>query len=240
MKKKLILFAGVLALMLGLCACGASEEYDYASDENLRSTVESSAEIIGSLSAVESLYYASYCESLDGYELQAVVYAEWAEIAEEAGSYVGLKDYTVTKSGKTVTATSTFSCTNRDVKITYVISTISDEVTSINVELVYTTAETMAKAALNTIMGISIVFCVLVLISLIIYSFKLISVVQNFWANRGKKQQQVAIEAVDAPVAAAPAAITDDLELIAVITAAIAASTGAATDSFVVRSIKRR
>ncbi len=239
MKKKLILFAGVLALMLGLCACGASEEYDYASDENLRSTVESSAEIIGSLSAVESLYYASYCESLDGYELQAVVYAEWAEIAEEAGSYVGLKDYTVTKSGKTVTATSTFSCTNRDVKITYVISTISDEVTSINVELVYTTAETMAKAALNTIMGISIVFCVLVLISLIIYSFKLISVVQNFWANRGKKQQD-ATAAVDAPVAAAPAAITDDLELIAVITAAIAASTGAATDSFVVRSIKRR
>jgi hypothetical protein len=33
---------------------------------------------------------------------------------------------------------------------------------------------------------------------------------------------------------------TDDLELVAVITAAIAASTGASTDDFVVRSIKRR
>ena len=34
--------------------------------------------------------------------------------------------------------------------------------------------------------------------------------------------------------------VTDDLELIAVISAAIAASTGSSTDSFVVRSIKRR
>ena len=44
-------------------------------------------------------------------------------------------------------------------------------------------------------------------------------------------------------VAAAPVSqpdATDDMELVAVITAAIAASTGASTDSFVVRSIKRR
>lgn len=33
---------------------------------------------------------------------------------------------------------------------------------------------------------------------------------------------------------------TDDLELVAVITAAIAASEGTSTDDFVVRSIKRR
>ena len=36
------------------------------------------------------------------------------------------------------------------------------------------------------------------------------------------------------------AVLTDDLELVAVISAAIAASTGTSTDSFVVRSINRR
>ena len=34
--------------------------------------------------------------------------------------------------------------------------------------------------------------------------------------------------------------LTDDLELVAVISAAVAASTGASADSFVVRSIRRR
>jgi hypothetical protein len=53
------------------------------------------------------------------------------------------------------------------------------------------------------------------------------------------------VEEVSAPVvAAAPTSTakneTDDLQLVAVIAAAIAASTGASTDSFVVRSIKRR
>ena len=43
---------------------------------------------------------------------------------------------------------------------------------------------------------------------------------------------------VAAPVAAASQ--TDDLELVAVISAAIAAATGSSTDDFVVRSIKRR
>ena len=44
--------------------------------------------------------------------------------------------------------------------------------------------------------------------------------------------------AAPAPVEVVPA--TDDSELIAVISAAIAASEGTSTDGFVVRSIKRR
>ena len=43
-----------------------------------------------------------------------------------------------------------------------------------------------------------------------------------------------------APVAPAAPAPADDLQLIAVITAAIAAAEGTSTDGFVVRSIKRR
>ena len=93
--------------------------------------------------------------------------------------------------------------------------------------------ETMKKAGLNTLMGIGIVFCVLVFLSLIISLFKLIP--------SPKKPEPV--RSIPAP--AAPAAIeeedeTDDLELVAVITAAIAASEGKSPEGYMVRSIRRR
>jgi hypothetical protein len=63
----------------------------------------------------------------------------------------------------------------------------------------------------------------------------------------GKKKEEKApapVKAVPAPaeaaLEAAPAEETDDLELIAVISAAIAASEQAPADGFVVRSIRRR
>ncbi len=241
MKKKLILFAGVLVLALGLCSCGSSDEKDYSTDADLQSSIQSSAQVLGSITAEEAASAAETYASYDGYEIYAEAFSEWADIADEVGDYIGLKDYTVTKSGKTVTAIQIFECTNRDVKLTYVLSTITDEITSINVEIVYSTAETMAKAALNTVMGISVVFCVLVLISLVIYSFRLIPLIQEKFT---KKDTPESVKAVESEAIAAAVGTTagasDSLELIAVITAAIAASTGAATDSFVVRSIKRR
>lgn len=98
----------------------------------------------------------------------------------------------------------------------------------------------MTNAGLNTLMGMGIVFAVLILISLIISCFKFLS----YFENKAKGDQAAApavkeTPAVPAPVvAAAPA--QDDLELAAVIAAAIAASTGTSTEDFVVRSIKRR
>ena len=68
-----------------------------------------------------------------------------------------------------------------------------------------------------------------------------------YLARSGKKKEEKApapVKAVPAPaeaaLEAAPAEETDDLELIAVISAAIAASEQAPADGFVVRSIRRR
>lgn len=97
----------------------------------------------------------------------------------------------------------------------------------------------MKRAGLNTVMSMAIVFAVLILIAFVISAFVLISILQNRFA----KEQ--------APIAAAPAVnsptvqpeeedLTDDLELVAVISAAIAASSGQEdTSGFVVRSIRR-
>jgi len=116
---------------------------------------------------------------------------------------------------------------------------------------VYTTGEKMAKAGMNTLMGMGVVFAVLIFISWLISMFKYISV---FEAKMKAKKNAAAAAPVAAPAAPAPAAapaptaapaeeenLTDDTELVSVITAAIAAYEGKETvdNGLVVRSIKR-
>ncbi len=110
---------------------------------------------------------------------------------------------------------------------------------------VSTTGELMGKAALNTLIGMGLVFAVLILISCIISCFAFIPKIQAAFAKKPKEQPGVAPAAPAAASAPAPVAEVyeeaDDLELIAVIAAAIAASQGqTSTDGFVVRSIKKR
>ncbi len=105
-----------------------------------------------------------------------------------------------------------------------------------------TIGELMGKAAMDTVMGMGTVFLILILISLIIWALGGIPKLQEKLSGKQKK------EAVQAAPAADSTAVQtvveengDDLELIAVIAAAIAASEGAAgTDGFVVRSIRKR
>ncbi len=102
--------------------------------------------------------------------------------------------------------------------------------------------EMMEKAALNTLLGMGTVFCVLILIMAIISAFGIIPKIQKKAADKkADKKKETASVVAAAPVAEAAAEnLTDDCELVAVIAAAIAASEGAAsTDGFVVRSIRR-
>ena len=114
-----------------------------------------------------------------------------------------------------------------------------DVVTTVTMDPIYSKGEIAKKAALNTLIGMGSVFAVLILLAFIISLFKYVSVFEN----RGKAKKDVAEKAAapaPAPVAPAAPAPADDLQLIAVITAAIAAAEGTSTDGFVVRSIKRR
>lgn len=102
--------------------------------------------------------------------------------------------------------------------------------------------EAMARAGLNTLIGMGTVFVVLILISMIINGFAVIPKLQKAFSKKADEGQSVKENAAPTVQAEEPAVDeTDDLELVAVITAAIAASEGAAsTDGFVVRSIIRR
>ncbi len=103
----------------------------------------------------------------------------------------------------------------------------------------------MAKAGMNTLMGMGIVFLVLILICFLISLFKYLpgSGYAKQKALELEKDKQKEIPAAPSPVNPAPSRIQpeDDTELIAVISAAVAAAMGTTTtDGFVVRSIKKR
>lgn len=103
--------------------------------------------------------------------------------------------------------------------------------------------ELMGNAALNTLIGMGTVFIVLILISIIISCFKVIPKLQETFSK--KKTQEVQSTDINNGVVQIvdneeTVDMSDDLELVAVIAAAIAAYEGAAsTDGFVVRSIHK-
>lgn len=107
-----------------------------------------------------------------------------------------------------------------------------------------TIGELMSKAGLNTLIGMGTVFIVLILISLIISCFSIIPKIQKSLADRKEaKKETTGIDNAVAQITAQEevAEEADDLELVAVIAAAIAASEGrTSTDGFVVRSIRKR
>ena len=105
--------------------------------------------------------------------------------------------------------------------------------------------DAMAEATINTIIGITVVFLALLFISFVISLFKYINKFEQKLADKKAGKAAPAPQQAPAPapvIEAAPE--TDDLELIAVITAAIhayeEAQGNAVSGDLVVRSIKKR
>lgn len=102
--------------------------------------------------------------------------------------------------------------------------------------------DVIKTALLNTVLGMGIVFCVLVLIAFII---SLLGFLPKLFGNKKKEvkvvKTQVAVTKEPTVVEPEEEELVDDTELVAVITAAIMASMGdeAPADGLVVRSIRR-
>ena len=93
----------------------------------------------------------------------------------------------------------------------------------------FVVSDLLAQGAVYTVMGICIVFLILIIIMFVIKAMALFS----------KAPAPVAEAPVEAPAAIEAAEETDDLELVAVITAAIAASMGTSASSIIVKSYKK-
>ena len=148
-------------------------------------------------------------------------------------------DVTARVSGNQIIATALVQCEKKNADVELIFTNdifMKLEGGSLNPKSTF--SELMAKAGMNTLIGMGTVFAVLILISLIIACFGFIPKIQDAFA---KKEAPKAPETpVSAPVQAVESE-TDDTELVAVIAAAIAAYEGSTnTDGFVVRSIRRR
>lgn len=164
-------------------------------------------------------------------------FKSWEAGVDECGEYLGHGDFVFEASKDELKVTTEAEYAERNATI----ELLFDEnlyLESMTISAHFTTGEILKKAGLNTILGMGTVFAVLIFISIIISLFKYIPAIQ---AAFSKKSSEPKAEVKKEPVVvAAPKQATDDLELIAVISAAIAAAEGTSTDGFVVRSIKRR
>ena len=247
MKKKIALLLSTILMVLVLGACGADPttfEHKGATYESLYNT---SNELVTSLSSMTDAQLneaITYYEAQEGEEAKIVVEwcTKWLAAKEIAGDYVGVVEdsFTLTKSGKTVTTAQTLEFSDREVIFELVYNYFDMEMTGCTVEPVYSLGEKMVKAALNTVICMSIVFIVLIIISLIISCFKIFPYLEQRKANKAKKNVIEELLENEPEEDDETPQLTDDTELVAVIAAAIAASTGTSTSDFVVRSIRRR
>ena len=242
MKKKIIFLACCLMTMFLITACGSSKEVTYGdyTKDDLEYMSERTAASVLSLSQEEVIeytaYYHQYAKDDEDAAMNYALLSDWAEIMNQVGEFRGYSDFTVDKSGKTITATLQLDFAKRDARLIYVFNAFDMDVTAINIEPIYSLGETMQKAALNTLMGIGTVFVILVLISLVIRAFGVIPYLEKKFKGTPERPA----ETMPAPTDFDEENAADDLELVAVIAAAIACETGTSTDSFVVRSIRRR
>lgn len=239
--KKRLLVLGMMICMLGLTACGSSASDDtvYLSDTEALSCAEYYVTGLGQMTAdqIEEAEKQGYDVSVlkSGFE-------SYESTMEEVGEIIGmgeLEQNTMDEDMTEGTIVAVINGTDHDAKIEIVYE--KSAMSSLSVNTIYSFAEGMEKAALNTLLGMGTVFVVLILISFIISCFNLIPKIQAAFKKK-PAAEDVKSAAVDNTIAQIieKEESTDDTELVAVIAAAIAASQGAAsTDGFVVRSIRK-
>ena len=162
----------------------------------------------------------------------------WTAGVDECGMLLELGEYVFEAEADSLKVVSESVFENREAAIEFVF----DEnlyLESLTISAHFSMGEILQKAGLNTLLGMGTVFAVLIFIAFIISLFKYIPAIQAAFSKKSKKEEAVVTETVVAP-AVETVDVTDDLELVAVIAAAIAAYEGTTTDGFVVRSIKRR
>lgn len=175
----------------------------------------------------------NYMNSGDEFTEQAM--DAWVSAKDELGEFEETEESEVEFSDNQYVVTVPAKFEKADAEFVYIFDEQGNP-TSMSVNVQYPLSVNLERAALNTVMGLGTVFVMLLFLSFVIYLFKFVPALVE-----GKKK-----EAPEAPVAApvvptvpAVETQTDDTELVAVISAAIAAAEGTSTDGFVVRSIRK-
>lgn len=173
-----------------------------------------------------------------------LIAANWSSVKEELGNFTE-----ITRVEEPVRSEDGYSYTiichtkyektgDTDVVVTYE-QNAKDQSVSFSWDIQYSMGKLIERAGLNTVMGIGIVFLALLFLSFLIGRLHIIpDLIEKKEAEKAPVTP-AAPAPVAAPVVEEEEDLMDDLELVAVITAAIAASETTSGDGFVVRSIKK-
>lgn len=246
--KRIVLGLIMAVCLLSLSACGKSGTVNDTTaqtgevDESIRPQLEQlPADYLNFFASLQDEDFASLKARAEGqaqYEFLSTGADTWQSIRNDLGSLVSVEDKALVKStsdGYMATAHAVFEKREMDFSVTT--DSGLTKVISVDFSPEYTTGERLGKGEYNGPIGVAVIFLALILFGL----YKYIAV-----SRKGNKPAfiQAAPEtrpALDFPVQAGEEErnLSEDLELVAVITAAIAASTGTSPNDLVVRSIRR-
>ncbi len=249
-KKKIRVLLCMLAVLFCFTGCSVKKsevEYDTAA---MQQTVDV---IISSFAAMTEDEFNQY-KDLSNYQLNYVmmnsglrIEAEqfvamiesWEAGEKECGAYVSHGEYEFETTNDGVVVSTEVQYEERNATLSFTFSEDSF-LGSMDVSAKYSLEEIMTKAGLNTVMGMGVVFAVLIFLALLIYMMKYIPKLVDSSIKSYIEEEETVVETKNDTVAVASVECVDDLELVAVITAAIAAMEGTSAEGFVVRSIRRR
>lgn len=259
MKRKITIMLCICICILGLTACQTDpkdvdyngmtyqqlEEYAQKTWEGIQ--VMEPEQVEAAVKQIEEMPEATrrrVYDANEGMEDQMTLMKSWLEVSRQAGAFVSIDSFNVTMTGKTTTTELLMEFEKRPVVLSVVYQNRDMTVETVTIDLVYSLGEKLQKALMNTVMGMATVFIMLIIICLLISCFAVIPKIQQ--KQKAKKEQSRDVAKEEPQAAASPFEFlseepkTDDLELVAVISAAIAAYSGQSEDDFIVRSIRRR
>lgn len=248
MKKRISLIACILAASLSFAGCSQKAEVEYNEDaaQQVTETLIKSFSQMGAEGFEQfrslSEYQLDYTMMQSGLPIEGenflAMLDAWEAGEKECGSFVKHGEYEIEASDKELSVSTLAEYENRDAVLEFKFDQDMN-LESMDVSAKYTTGEILKKAGLNTVLGMGTVFVVLIFLAFLISLIKYIPMLVDKFTKKNEKPVQTAVPKVEEPVKEETECV-DDLELVAVITAAIAAQEGTSTDGFVVRSIRRR
>lgn len=248
--KRIVLGLTMAVCLFSLSACGKSGTVSDTTaktgevDESVRPQLEQlPADYLNFFAGLQDEDFAALKTRTEGqaqYEALASGADTWQSIRNDLGALVSVEDKAIVKStsdGYMATAHAVFEKREMDFSIT------TDhgltKVISVDFSPEYTTGERLGKGEYNGPIGVAVIILGLILFGL----YKYIAV-----SKKEKKPAFIPAAPEPGPVLDVPVQtvereeernLSEDLELVAVITAAIAASTGTSPNDLVVRSIRR-
>jgi len=228
--KSLLAMVCVLALTLAMSVCAfAADTVTEDEAANYKSAAETLISQIAGFSDEEIENYLAQDDAFTTATMES-----WKSVKDELGAYSSIVSQDVEKDGDVVTISTVAQFEKAKADVVLMLDLGQQMYTSMTYSVQYSLAANMQRAGMNILM--------LLFLSFVIGLFKYIEKFQNVGKKKAAEEAPKAEEAPAPAIAQSEAAdedFADDLELVAVISAAIAAYENTSGDSFVVRSIKK-